>query len=148
MEETTMMNITRYNPVNLTSPLDDVFGDFLHGFLQPVRALPQAQIRMDVTETEDAYTVHAEIPGVKKDDIQVTIEGAQVTISAEINKVQDDKDKDRLLRTERYYGNVFRSFTLAQEVDETGAEAKYDAGVLELRLPKKATTAARKLTIQ
>lgn len=113
------------------------------------------QIRMDVAENDDAYVVHAEIPGVEKDDINVTIDGSQITISAEVTKNtehkgggEQDKDKDKVLRTERYYGKIFRSFTLGQDVDEEGAEAKYNSGVLELRLPKKATATTRKLTIQ
>ncbi len=97
--------------------------------------------------------MHAEIPGVEKDNINVTIDGNQITISAEVAKNTEQKgngeqDKEKVLRTERYYGKVFRTFTLGHDVEEEGAEAKYNAGVLELRLPKKATSTARKLTIQ
>lgn len=150
-----MANLTRYSPLATTplAPFDDVFDNLFQGFLRPMRweggqALQPSQIRMDVKETDDAYTVHAEIPGVKKDDIQVTIDGSQVTISAEVNKQQEEKDNEKVLRTERYYGKVFRSFTLGQDVDENGAQAKYNNGVLELRLPKKATSSAKKLSIQ
>lgn len=150
-----MANLTRYSPITTAAlaPFDDVFDNLFQGFLRPMRwesgqALQPSQIRMDVKETDDAYTVHAEIPGVKKDDIQVTIDGSQVTISAEVNKQQEEKDNEKVLRTERYYGKVFRSFTLGQDVDENGAQAKYNNGVLELRLPKKATSSAKKLSIQ
>lgn len=149
-----MLSLTRHSPLTSTSPLDDVFDNFFQGFLRPVRwegsqaGQQPAQLKMDVLEGDDAYTIHAEMPGVNKDDIQVTINGNQVTISAEINKRHEEKENEKLLRTERYYGKVYRSFALAQEVDENGAEAKYDAGVLELRLPKKAATAAKKITIQ
>jgi len=149
-----MPNISRYSPL---STLDDAFDNFFQGFLRPVRmegqSQPLQQIRMDVSERDDAYIVHAEIPGVEKDNINVTIDGNQITISAEVSKNTEQKgngeqDKEKVLRTERYYGKVFRTFTLGQDVDEDGAEAKYNAGVLELRLPKKATSTARKLNIQ
>lgn len=156
-----MTTISRYSPLSTLGPLntlDDAFDNFFQGFLRPVSMTqPQQlqQIRMDVSEREDAYIVHAEIPGVEKENINVTIDGNQVTISAEVVKNTEqkrsnaqDQDKEKVLRTERYYGKVFRTFALGQDVDEEGAEAKYNAGVLELRLPKKATSTAKKLSIQ
>ncbi len=140
-----MANILRY------SPADDAFDDLFRGFfMRPVRfeGQPDVQIRMDVSEDDKAYTVHAEIPGVKKEDIHVTIEGNQVAISAEIKNKKEIKEGEKVLRSERYYGKVSRAFTLGQDVDEAAAQAKYDNGVLELRLPKKAASASRKLTIQ
>lgn len=142
-----MSNITRYDPFNVTfEPFDDMF----KGFFRPVsfEGQPQQmQIKMDVKEAEKAYTVHAEIPGVKKEDIHVTIEGNQVSISAEVKKEKEDKEGDRVLRSECYYGKVFRSFSLGQEVDEAAAVAKYNDGVLDLTLPKKATSSAKTLTV-
>ena len=107
-------------------------------------------IKVDVTEKDNAYVVHAEIPGVNRDDIQVTIEGNQVTIAAEVKKAKRNRRKDgeRVLRSERYYGAVYRSFVLPVELDETASEAKYENGVLELKLAKKPALAGRKLTIQ
>jgi len=92
--------------------------------------------------------VHAEVPGVKKEDIHVSIDGAIVSISAERRDEKDVKEGERMLRTERYFGKVSRSFQLAQEIDEAQVTAKYSDGVLELSLPKKAATQARKITIQ
>jgi HSP20 family protein len=103
---------------------------------------------MDVGETENGYLVHSEMPGVKKEDIDVAIEGNQVTITAEVKREWEKKDSDRLLRSERYFGNVYRSFTLPAELDETACEAKYDNGVLELKLVKKAAVAGKRLAIQ
>ena len=103
---------------------------------------------MDVTENDNAYVVHAEIPGVAKDDIQVSIEGNQVTIGAEVKRETETKEGERVLRTERYYGSVYRSFTLPVELDEAASTAKYENGVLELTLAKKPAVAGRKLTIQ
>ncbi|HLA74988.1 MAG TPA: Hsp20/alpha crystallin family protein [Gammaproteobacteria bacterium] len=148
-----MMNIARYSPLSTTSPLDDVFDNFFQGFLRPVRWEGGQQaaanpIKLDVMDNQNAYLVHAEIPGVKKEDIQVTIDGNQLAISAEINQQYEEKDKNKILRTERYYGKMFRSIVLPQDVDEGGAKAKYNAGVLELTLPKKETSTAKKLTVQ
>ncbi|HWR77486.1 MAG TPA: Hsp20/alpha crystallin family protein [Thiobacillus sp.] len=147
-----MANITRYDPFNLTrhdpfGDLDDLFKGF---FVRPalLEGQPQMQIKMDVKEDDNAYTVHADIPGVKKEDIQVSIEGNQVSISAESKMEKEEKKGEKVLRSERYYGKVARSFTLAHDVDEAKAQAKYNDGVLELTLPKKATTSAKKLAIQ
>ena len=140
-----MANILRY------SPADDAFDDLFRGFfMHPVRfeGQQEVQIKVDVSGGEKAYTVHAEIPGVKKEDIHVTIDGNQVAISAEIKNEKEVKEGEKVLRSERYYGKVSRAFTLAQDVDEAAAQAKYDNGVLELRLPKRVTAKTKKLTIQ
>ncbi|MEW6353836.1 MAG: Hsp20/alpha crystallin family protein [Pseudomonadota bacterium] len=146
-----MANLMQFTPFTPLARIDDVFDNFFEGFLRPVRADWQGaqpmRIKLDVSENDNAYTVRAEIPGVKKEDIQVTIDGDQVTISAEVARQAEKKD-EKVLYSERYYGKVYRSFTLGQDVDETNAEAKYDAGVLELKLPKKVATSAKKLTIQ
>ncbi|MBU1691506.1 MAG: Hsp20/alpha crystallin family protein [Gammaproteobacteria bacterium] len=143
-----MANITRYDPFDVAlDPFDDLF----RGFFRPVRfegQPQQMQIKMDVKENDKAYTVHADIPGVKKEDIHVTIEGNQVSISAEVKKEKEEKEGDKVLRSERYYGKVYRSFSLGQDVDEATAVAKYNDGVLDLTLPKKATSSAKKLAIQ
>ncbi|MDP2785196.1 MAG: Hsp20/alpha crystallin family protein [Sulfurimicrobium sp.] len=147
-----MAGITRYDPFNLSrvDPLSDIDDLFKGFFVRPVvfEGQPQMQIKMDVKENDGAYTVHADMPGVKKDDIHVTIEGNQVSISAEVKKEKEEKQGDKVLRSERYYGKVARSFTLAQDVDEATAQAKFADGVLELTLPKKAVSSAKKLAIQ
>jgi HSP20 family protein len=147
-----MANLTRYDPFNLArldpfGDIDDLFKGF---FVRPVlfEGQPQMQIKMDLKEDDKAYTVHADIPGVKKEDIHVSIEGNQVSISAETKIEKEEKKGEKVLRSERYVGKVARSFTLAHDVDEAGAQAKYSDGVLELTLPKKAVTAAKKLAIQ
>lgn len=129
-------------------PLDELFRGF---FVRPVDFGAQADapaVKVDVKEQDNRYLVHAEIPGVKKEDIHVAIEGAVVSISAERREEKDVKDGERVLRTERYFGKVSRSFQLAQEIDESQVTAKYVDGVLELALPKKAATQARRITIQ
>ena len=135
-------------------PFDDAFDQLLRGFLvRPVGfegTAPQApaQFRVDVRENDNAYLVHAEIPGVKKEDIHISVEGDQVAISAEVKNEKEAKDGERVLRTERYYGKVYRAFQLGQPVDETQASASYTDGVLELTLPKKAATSAKRIEIR
>ena len=85
---------------------------------------------------------------MKKDDIQVTIEGNQVTIAAEVKRESEQKDGERLVRSERYLGAVYRSFVLPVEIDEAASNAKYEDGVLTLTLAKAAAAQPRKLTIQ
>jgi HSP20 family protein len=139
-----MANINQYDPFS-ASPFDDLF----RGFFAPVRAeRASVSIKVDVSEKDNAYVVHAEIPGVKKDDIQVSIEGNQVTIGAEVKRESEKEDGGRLLHTERYYGSAYRSFTLPSELDESASTAKYENGILELTLTKKPAVAGRKLTVQ
>ncbi|GBG13581.1 HSP20 family protein [Novimethylophilus kurashikiensis] len=143
-----MATPTRFDPFQLSpgfDPLEDVF----RGFFRPVRAesAPDMQIKMDVKEDEKSYTVHAEIPGVKKEDIHVTIEGNLVSISAETKQEKDVKEGTKVVHSERYYGKVARRFSLASDIDESGAQAKYNDGVLELTLPKKSATSAKRLDI-
>lgn len=129
-------------------PLDDFFRGF---FVRPVdfASEPDAPaLKIDVKEQENSYLVHAEIPGVKKEDIHVAVDGSVVSISAERHEEKDVKEGERVLRTERYFGKVSRSFQLAQEIDEAQVNAKYTDGVLELALPKKASTQARRITVQ
>ena len=141
-----MANITRWDPFD---EMDDLFKGF---FLRPMRMEPsteaQMRLKMDVKEDDKSYLVHAEVPGVKKEDIQVSIDGNQVSISAEIKREKEDKQGEKVLRSERYYGRVYRAFSLAQDVDQERAQAKYDNGVLELTLPKKAASAQKRLAIQ
>lgn len=147
-----MANLTRFDPFRITNrltsldPIEDVF----KGFFRPVRLMddePLVQLRMDVKEDDRNFTVHAEIPGVKKEDIQVAIEGNQVSISAETKQEKEVKEGQKLVHSERYYGNVARTFSLTSEIDEKRAEAHYRDGVLELILPKKTVSSMKKLTI-
>jgi HSP20 family protein len=146
LQEISMATVTRY-------PFDQTFDDLLRGFfVRPVsfegsQDQSAAQFRVDVAEREDAYTIRAEIPGVNKDEITITIEGDQVAISAEVKNEKDIKDGERVLRAERYYGKLYRAFGLGQAVDENSASAKYNNGVLELTLPKKAAVNAKRISI-
>jgi HSP20 family protein len=134
-------------------PFNDLVDDFFKGFLvRPVAyegrdtALPR--MKVDIAEKNGAYIVTADLPGVKKEDIHVDIDGAEVTLSAEVKREKETSQDERVLHTERAFGKVTRSFTLPQDLDEGKAEAKFRDGVLELTLPKKAAPARKQVTIQ
>jgi HSP20 family protein len=143
------MNATRLPTLFPTEPftLDEAFRSFMRPYRweTPVDA---PQIRFDVTESDTAYEVKAEIPGVRKEDIHVEIEGAQVLITAEVKKETEAKKDERMLHSERRYGFTSRMFTLGFEVDRAKAVAKYVDGVLFLTLPKKTGTHTEPLIIQ
>ncbi len=130
---------------------NEPFEPFFRRFLAPQRTQVDdniLKIRVDVEEKDKAYTVRADIPGVKKEDISVRIDGNMVQIDAETKQDKEVKEKGKLLRSERYYGAVSRAFSLSQDIDETKAVAKYENGVLNLELPKRETTASKRLTVQ
>lgn len=124
---------------------EDFFRDMRPTSLREGQEVPQ--IRVEVSETDKDYTVRAEIPGMKKEDIKVDVMGNRVSISAETQRKEEQKEGSKLVRSELYYGQQYRSFTLDQDIDDTKAEAKYVDGVLELVLPKKAGRAGHKLEI-
>jgi HSP20 family protein len=142
-----MANVTRF---------DEAFDDLLRGFfVRPVSfegsQAGQAAVghfRVDVSESDKEYTIRAEIPGVRKDDINITIDADQVAISAEVKDEKEVQEGERVVRSERHYGKVYRAFQLGQPVEEEGASAKYNDGILELTLPKKAAQSAKRITIQ
>ena len=131
---------------------DELFKDVAPGFfIKPPHGdpLPAAsQIRIDVTENDKEFVVHAEIPGVRKEEIQVAIDGNTITLHAEVKQQDKQTEGDRILRSERYYGAVSRSFQLPVEIDEAGAKAKYENGVLLLTLPKKVSRTPQKLVVE
>jgi HSP20 family protein len=137
-----MANITRIDP------FDDLFRGF---FVRPVdfngAPVQPPSIKMDVKDQGETYLIHAELPGVSKEDIHVTVDGNQVSISAEVKQEKETKDGERVLRSERYFGKVSRSFQLEQDIDDSKAAAKFNEGVLELTLPKRATSQTKRLNI-
>ena len=145
-----MANVQRFDPFN--DLVDDLFKGFLvrplafEGRTDGSAVLPRAKV--DVAEKNGAYLVTAELPGVKKEYIHLSIDGAQVTLEAEVKREKEANKDERVLHSERVFGKVTRSFTLPQEVDETKAEAKFRDGVLELTLPKKAAAQRRQISIQ
>lgn len=134
--------LSRFNPMRDFANAFDMFD-----IMRPVSMLENEPIRLDVTETDQAYMVKAEMPGVKREDIKVTIQGDQVTISAETS-TDEERTEGNIVCRERYHGKQFRSFSLPQSVDEENAHATCHDGVLELNLPKKGGTGAKQLAIQ
>ena len=138
--------------VSRGSLFDDFFKDIAPGFyVRPLHGdgLPQpSQIKVDVKETDAGYTVQAELPGVPKEDIHVSVDGNIVSLRAEVRQLDQKTEGEKVLRSERYYGAVARSFQLPAEIDAAQSKAKYDHGVLTLTLPKKVHNASQRLSIE
>ncbi len=140
-----MANLTRYNP------FDDFFSDFGKGFFVRPLAFPkldgELSMKIDVNEDDKAFTVKADIPGVKKEDIQVDIDDNVVSVRAEAKKEKEEKKDEKVVYSERSYGMVSRSFTLPASVDEKAAKAVYKDGVLSLTLPKKSNGGGKRIAV-
>jgi len=137
------------SPLTRRDPLDDLLRGF---FVRPVEfgnatSGEAPQMRVDVSEAQDAYLLQAELPGIQKSDIHIHIDGPVVSISAERKPGEDLKEGERMLRSERYFGKISRSFQLGQDIDEGQANARFNDGVLILSLPKKLASQARRLVI-
>lgn len=152
-----LMHFEPFNKASLPRRLRDV-DDFFKGFelapgFRDFNAEPK--IKIDVSETEQAYQVKAEIPGLNKEDIKVDIDGNKVSITAKAKRKTSEKEGETegeaggetVLRSERYYRQDCRSFTLASDIDESNAVAKYEDGILELTLPKKPAKSAKQITV-
>ena len=143
-----MSTITRYDPLSL-EPMSDLF----QGLFRPMRGLtvggetPLSEIKIDVAESDAAYTVKAEMPGLQKSDIDVKIDGNVVSIGAKAERNKEWKEGERVIRSERYSGVISRSFSLASDIDEEKSSAQYQDGVLSLRLAKKVDSPKKRLQI-
>lgn len=133
--------IARFDPF---TDIEDVLRGWLpRGNRQFERAM---DMRLDVSETDKSYAISVDLPGVRKDDIDVAVEGSQVTISADVKR-DSSSQHGREIHSERYSGHAYRSLSLPQEIDAAAAKAQYDGGVLTLTLPKKNGAAARHLEV-
>lgn len=155
-----MSNLTRFIPFTELARFDPMLTRFVPFFdmddainkfmMRPVLREgmeKEPQIKMDVKEADGQHLVKAEIPDVNKDDFHVTIEGNRVSISAEVKQEKEEKEGERVIRSERSYGMASRRFNLADEVDQSKVQAKYTDGVLELTLPKKPGSSCREISI-
>ncbi|MBT9505098.1 Hsp20/alpha crystallin family protein [Rhodoferax sp.] len=147
-----MSNLRLFEPRLFEPALSDSFESMFRRFMAPMRMDlegPVMDMRVDVTEVDGLYKVRADLPGVKKDDINVRIDGNIVQIDAEVKEEKETKDRGgKVLRSERYHGAISRAFSVAQDVDDAKVSAKFEDGVLTLELPKKATVASKKIAIQ
>jgi HSP20 family protein len=151
LEENRNHTMSQLALANNLKELRDAFSeDFFKGFaMYPMYRLLEGepQMRLELKEDAKNFFVKAEIPGVKKEDIKVAVEGHRVSLSVEVKKETEEKDGARILRSERYYGSVARSFTLDESVDASAASAKYENGVLNLVLPKKPNGSSHLISI-
>jgi HSP20 family protein len=147
----TMSQITRREPVGLL--LDEFFSDFFNRAGWPATARngelpPAVRARMDVIDQGDKYAVAVDLPGMRKEDIHVSIDGARVSIAGEGKTEKEVKDGERVLHTERLATRYARTFELPDEVTEEGADAAFENGVLRLTLPKRAQVMSKRLTVR
>ncbi|CAM3875443.1 Heat shock protein Hsp20 OS=Castellaniella defragrans (strain DSM / CCUG 39792 / 65Phen) OX=1437824 GN=BN940_18261 PE=3 SV=1 [Castellaniella denitrificans] len=147
-------HLTRFNPFGDLAGFESLRGidDFFNRF--PLTSAlsgrgDEPRLNIDVTETEQAYAVKAEVPGARKEDVKVSIEGNVVSIRVEKTREDVEKEGETVLRRERYHGVQMRRFSLGHDIDVAGASARCADGVLELTLPKKESSqGARQLDIQ
>ncbi|MFQ5755949.1 MAG: Hsp20/alpha crystallin family protein [Acidiferrobacterales bacterium] len=131
---------------------DEDFDDIFEGFFRPMRVFEEPPQRglvppVDVSENDNEYMVRAELPGVKKEDINVTLEDGVLTISGETKSETEEKKGGRVIRQERRYGKYMRSLRLGTQVDEHKTKAKYKDGVLELVLPKAESVKPKRIAV-
>jgi HSP20 family protein len=150
LEEIIMANLTRFDPFNLNrfDPFRDVFGNIFPSTFRPLlEKMSEPQIPMNIVETDNAYLVTADLPGVRKEDIDVNIYENQLTINAELKEEKEAGTEGKPLFSERWTGKVSRSIRLPMEIDDKGAQARCADGVLHLTLPKKTSSMAKHLTV-
>lgn len=139
------------NSIRLYDPFEmEPIGDMFHGMFRALRGGPDTEFafKVDVTESDKDYTVVAEIPGARKEDIQVSVERGTVLISAKVEKASKENEGERVIRRERCIGSMQRAFTLDTNVDESKVDASYQDGVLRLVLPKREATPQKSITIR
>ena len=125
--------------------------DFFEGFFRPVRYEEGEKgdlvPRMDIRETDESFIIKAEMPGIKKDDIEINIHDGLLTISGESEEKSEEKEEGKIVRQERRYGKYVRSMTVGNNIDQENINASYNDGVLELTLPKLAAVEPKKIKV-
>lgn len=150
---------TRFEPrtdLLASDPFSDLFRRFMRMSDWPSMRMPEAlrmpeDMKLDVTENDKEYIVKAELPGAKKEDIRISVDGSYVSISAETKEEKKETKKhngERTLLHEMHYGSWSRGFTLPHEVDDKTADAKFENGVLSLTLPKRAPATSKSIAIK
>ena len=123
--------------------MDDFFDDFDRNFFRPVRrpALRTERtdlMKTDIRETDAGFELDVELPGYKKEDLNLDLTNGYLTISAEKNTEKEEKDKEgRVIRCERYSGSMKRSFFVGKDITEEDIKARFEDGILKLGIPKK-----------
>jgi len=147
-----MANLIRRPRAGRLGLWDNDFDRMLEGFFGPTRWLEEAPSEdlvpaIDVSERADGFVVKAELPGARKEDIDVNMENGVLTISAETKSDTEEKEGDRVIRQERRYGKYVRSLRLGTQIDESKVEASYKDGVLNLVLPKAEEVKPKKISV-
>lgn len=143
------------NRSNVFGALDPLFDRFFDRAFRNVFALGEPgddslrRMAMDVSETDKGYVVHADLPGVAKDAVKISVDGSRVTISAETKSDTEKKDDGgKVIYRERSSSQYYRSFELPAELDAAGADAKLENGVLTLTLPRKAPSEVKQIAVR
>lgn len=126
---------------------DDSFFDRVFGTTPQGESTGSRSPALDVTESERAYTVHVDLPGVAKGDVKIAIDGRRVNVEAAVRRNEEGNDGERVVYRERLVGSYARSFTLPQDIDQAESQAKLDSGVLTLTLTKRRAATASHLTV-
>jgi HSP20 family protein len=125
--------------------------NILNGFLRaPMTSSLNTSVHfpaIDISETDSAYLVKADMPGMRKQDFDITVSDGVLTINAEHAEETNEKDNGRLIRQERSYGKFSRSLRIGSDVDDKKVTAKYQEGILNLTLPKEAKAQARQVQV-
>jgi len=146
------MNLVKWDPF---IELEDVSNHLNRIFKRlPVRTAPDRELltiadwtpTVDITETDTAYLIKGEIPGVNKEDVKVTIEDGMVTMRGERKMEKEEKDK-KFHRIERSYGSFMRSFRVPDDVDEASVKAEFKDGMINVTLPKTAKAKAKSINV-
>ncbi len=149
-----MRNRSSYplSSTRLSSPFNDLLGNMLEEFLTPQTSIARVEgnfsPRIEVRENDQSYLVEADLPGVTKDNLKVSVEGQRIMIEAEVRRENQSNDDENLIHSERVVRKYTRSFEVAHDIDDTLAIAKLENGVLTLNLPKKQASQSRLITIQ
>jgi HSP20 family protein len=136
------------NASELSRSFERLFDDSFDRYFAPAaQAGKHRSPPLDVSESERAYTVKLDLPGVSKDDVKIAIDGRRISVEAQTRKEDEKKDDDRVVYRERSLASYARSFSVAADVDQAQSSAKLDNGVLTLTLAKRGTPAAARITV-
>jgi HSP20 family protein len=133
--------------------VNDELDNLLEGFFRPLRRRTENGVAagavpaMDVTERDNEYVIRMDMPGVSREDIDITLAEGVLTVSGEVKRQHEEKAGDRLIREERCYGKLSRSVRLGSHIDDKKVSASYKDGVLELTLPKAEEMKPKKITV-
>lgn len=137
-------------PRNSLFNFDDLFGSFFAPAASSDASTPFFTPRIDVKDNKDHYLISAELPGVKKEDIHLTLEDGVLTLEAETKQEDKEEKEGKVIRQERRYGKLMRSFNVGNNVHEGDISASFESGILTLTAPKvkETTPETRRITIK